>query len=151
MSYEVTEARYRVAAAGDRIPDGRVVAVVDEPGVATVIVRPGHASELLLRDIADQQASMLATGQWLRLEPGTEPGPGQDRVTEACWQIAPAGTLPEGIVCLPVEKRGRHVWLIREGEASEQLIREMSELLTAMVRAGVWVQKWTEALDAQEA
>jgi hypothetical protein len=142
MTYEVTEARYRVAANEDEIPQGRVVTVRDEPGVATVVVRPGHASNALLADIEEQQRSMLALGQWLRLAPGDEPEPGQDRVTEARWEIAPAGALPDNILCMPIEERGWHVWLIRPGEASEQLVAEMSELLTAMVRAGVWVQKW---------
>jgi hypothetical protein len=144
MSYEVTQARYRVATSDDEIPPGRVVTVIDEPGVATVIVRPGHATKELLVDIEERQRSMLALGQWMRLAPGTEPEPGQKRVTEALWALAPADKMPSGILCMPIEECGRHVWLIREGEASKQLVAELSELLTAMVRAGVWVQRWDE-------
>lgn len=144
MTYEVTDARYRVATREDEIPPGRVVSVKDEPGVATVIVRPGHATKRFLADIEEQQRVMLTTGQWMRLAPGTDPAPDQVRVTEALWVLKPAHELPARVLCMPIEEPGWHAWVIRDGEASEQLVAEMSEILTAMVRAGVWVQRWTD-------
>lgn len=142
MSYEVTEALYRLATDSDKIPVGKVVTVEDEPGFATVIVKPGHATKEMLAQMTERTRAMLALGQWVRLKCGDSPDPGQRRVTESRWELAPASVFPAGFLVLPIEELGRHIWLIRDGEASEQLVAEMSEMLTAMVRAGIWVQKW---------
>jgi hypothetical protein len=141
MAYEVTQARYRFAEHPDEIPPGRVVTVKDEPGVSTVIVRPGHARPGFLWAIQDAQQSMLALAQWVRLDDTTEAAAAHPRrLLQATWRLEPG--LPDGLLCMPLEEPGRHTWLIRPGEASEQLVHEMSELLTAFVRSGIWVQRW---------
>jgi hypothetical protein len=139
MTYRVTEARYRFAEDGE-IPPGRVVTIVDEPGVTTVVVRPGHATSAFLAAIQREQTSMLALAEWVRLEDTAEAAAHPERLIEATWRLEP--DMPTGILCMPFEEPGRHTWLIRPGEASEELVREMSEMLTALVRSGVWVQRW---------
>ncbi|WP_151898288.1 hypothetical protein [Streptomyces sp. C8S0] len=138
--YEVTQAAYRFATTDDTLPPGRVVTVEDLPGLATVIVKPGHATPAFLTDIGDQQTSLLATGQWLRLAPGADHDRHPQRIYDVSWRLMPASMFPAGKLCLPMERPGKHTWVIREGEASEQLVREMTELLTRMVRAGVWIR-----------
>lgn len=144
MSYEVTEARYRIATHRDHIPPGRVVTVIDNPGIATVIIRPGQATEGLIAALNESHRAMLAVGQWMRLTPGDAPDPSQPTARRARWVLTPAALLPRYFLCLPIEGHGWHTWLIREGEASEQLVAEMCELLTHLVQAGVWVQMWDE-------
>ncbi|MEU2181515.1 hypothetical protein [Streptomyces thermolilacinus] len=139
--YQVTRAAYRYAMTEDEIPRGRVVTVIDEPGLATVVVRPGEATPGLLESMTAQQTSLLVTGQWLRLEPDHPEDAQPQRLLSVSWRLMPAEMLPNGVLCMPVERPGLHVWIIREGEASERLVREMTELLTEMVQDGIWVQQ----------
>lgn len=137
--YQVTKAVYRFAETDDEIPPERVVAILDTPGVATVAARPGHATQRLLDALTREQTAMLATGEWMRQAPGDGDAP-TPTIHSARWERVPAHRLPAGRLCIPVQLDGEHVWLIREDEASEELVSEMSELLTALVRAGVWTR-----------
>ncbi|WP_236241187.1 hypothetical protein [Streptomyces sp. CC228A] len=141
--YQVTKAVYRFAEHDDEIPPGHVVTILDTPGIATVVVRPGHARQRLLDALAREQTAILETGEWMRQSPGDtdEPAP---TVHSARWELVPAHKLPDGRLCLPVERNGEHVWLIRDGEASPELVAEMTERLTALVRAGVWARFGSE-------
>jgi hypothetical protein len=141
MAYQEVRAVYRFAEHPDEIPAGRVVTVTDLPGECTVVIRPGHARPCLLWAIQDAHQATLALQQWIRLDE-TTPGVASHprRLTEAVWRFE-AG-LPEGLPCMPLEEPGRHTWLIRPGQASEELVKEISELLTAFVRSGIWVQRW---------
>ncbi|WP_407698202.1 hypothetical protein [Streptomyces jumonjinensis] len=146
MSHQVTRARYRFANTPDEIPPGRAVAVLDEDGWVTLVVRPGHATQGLLDDIDRQQRPGNELGQWLRLPPDEPPVPGDQRLAEACWTFAEPGALPDALRCVPLEAEGRHTLFLRPGAASKQLAAEMTDLLMAMVRAGVWVQRWIVAV-----
>ncbi|WP_432124085.1 hypothetical protein [Streptomyces sp. C10-9-1] len=145
--YRVTRAEYRFAETDDEIPPGKVAAILDTPGVATVLVRRGHATQQLLDALAKEQTAILETGEWMRQTPGDTDGTART-VERALWELAPAHKLPDDRLCFPIERdteRGlEHVWLIREGEASPELVAEMSERLTALVQAGVWARFGTE-------
>jgi hypothetical protein len=140
-TYQITQAKYRFAENEDEIPPGHVVTFRDEPGLTTVIVRPGHATTAFLAAIEREQQAMLALGQWIRLADTDEAAANHPRrLFSAIWRLEPA--LPNKVICMPCEEPGRHIWLIRPGEASEELVEEMSQRLTAFVRAGIWVQRW---------
>jgi hypothetical protein len=144
MAYKTVQAIYRFAEHEDEIPPGRVAVVRDEPGVSTVIVRPGHATARFLSSIQEQQRSMLALARWVRLDDTDAAAASHPRrLHTATWRHEP--NLPEAVICLPVEGPGWHTWLIRPGEASEALVEQMSETLTAFVRSGIWIQRWDDS------
>ncbi|MDQ0943325.1 hypothetical protein [Streptomyces sp. V1I1] len=138
----VIETWYRFAEPGELPPD-RVVDIVGSKDslLVQVIVRPGHATADLLKDIGEQQRSAFRTGQWTRLEPTPENLVHPRRVFDANWELTPAHKIPKGVHCVSIERIGRHSWLVREGDATPQLVAEISVLLRCMVRAEVWIQR----------
>jgi hypothetical protein len=142
MSYEVTEVRCRFASTEGELPPGRVAAVIDRPGRTTILVRPGHATQQLLDDMTEALLSMTRLGQWLRLSRGDKPVAADHRVTEARWDLVPRDALP--VTTVPLEQPGKLIWLVREGEASRQLVAEMTELLTELVAEGLWLRRWDQ-------
>ena len=148
INQNVIETYYRFAEPGE-LPPGRVVDIVpaDDLTVIHVVVCPGHASLELLKEMTDQQRSAFRTGQWTRLEDTSENRVHPHRVFDACWELAPAHKVPAGVHCVSVERVGRHAWLVREGEATPQLVAEVSVLLRRMVRSEIWIQRGTGSTD----
>ncbi|MFF3398292.1 hypothetical protein ACFYW6_07235 [Streptomyces sp. NPDC002659] len=140
---KITRTCYRFATDEDELPEGRVVDIIFGPDAdaVSVVVLPGHATAELLDEISAAQESMILTGQWVRLEstPETEKHP--RRVFDAGWRLAPADVFPQDVIIMSLERLRGHVWVIREGQASPQLVRDMTDLLTAMVRSVVWIQR----------
>ncbi len=137
--YQVTRATYRLAQTDDEIPAGSIVTILDKPGAATVVVRRGHATQRLLDALTQADTERLMRGEWLRQQPGDTDAP-IPTIDRAVWEFVPADRLPHGLCCLPIERHREHVWLIREGEASPELVAEMSRRLTQLVQAGVWAR-----------
>ncbi|MFE0270854.1 hypothetical protein ACFWZY_01740 [Streptomyces sp. NPDC058992] len=137
----VIETHYRFAEPGE-LPVGSVVDIkAVDPTTIHVIVRPGHAKAALLDEMGEHQRTAFRTGQWTRLAPTPEARVHPRRVWHANWELVPHDRIPEGVHCLSFERPGRHSWLVREGEASPELVAEMSLLLRRMVRAEVWIQR----------
>ena len=143
--YEVKQTWYRFAKAGDEMPDGRVIHVVETPGTAVVIVMPGHASERLLDDLNEQHRPIMSYGNWLHRAPGTT-GEAPEQIVEARWERTPAHKLPAGTLAMPLEGPGRFVWLILDTEVSERLVAEWNPVLATIVNNGLWIQRWGATL-----
>lgn len=50
--------------------------------------------------------------------------------------------LPGGRAVMPVERKGKFVWLAVKGHVSPQACREMVGDLNHIVRSGLWRQNW---------
>ncbi|MER7815577.1 hypothetical protein [Streptomyces sp. NPDC096153] len=133
---------YQLATDDDDIPPDRVVHLRDPDGDSIVLlVRPGHATEELLREQEQQLRSMLETGLWYRPEPTPEAANHPRRVRAAGWIARPPDELPDGALCMSMEEVGRHMWIVRDTEVSAQCVAEMNELLMAMVTNVIWIQR----------
>ncbi|NXY93479.1 hypothetical protein HYE82_03460 [Streptomyces sp. BR123] len=139
----VTKARFRFATTDDELPPGRVIDIQRDPEspVVTVIIKPGHATQRLLDELSETQTPMHATGQWQRLEPTPENLAHPRRVLRASWRLWPREKMPAGQLCVPLERHREHVWAVLDREASDQLAREMTELVMAMVQSEVWITR----------
>ena len=51
-------------------------------------------------------------------------------------------SLPGGKVVIPVERKGKFVWLTVKGHVSPQARQEMIASLNHIVRSGLWTQNW---------
>jgi hypothetical protein len=142
MTYEVSRTLYRLATAADEMPEGRVVHIVNTPGLAEVLVKPPHASERLLADLTEAHRPIMEYGRWLHHRPDSTDDVPASQIVEARWEAKPASELPRGVLCLPFESPGRFVWLMNENELFEQLIAEMNGLLEQLVSSGLWIQRW---------
>jgi hypothetical protein len=140
---------YRFARPDDNLAADRTAEIRfgPDPAEVTVIVRPGHTTIELLDDFSRQQEAMFTTGQWAGLDPTPENLRHPRRVLDASWQLAPGHLMPNGVILMSLENPGRHVWMIREGYATEELVRDMTALLTDMVRSGVWIQRGAGSAD----
>lgn len=140
--HEAIQARFRFATDSDEIPEGRVLALkgVDGP-IVTVVIKPGEASQRLLDDFDDQHRAAFETGLWDRLDPTPENEAHPCRALYATVRLVPAAELPDGVLCMPVWRPPRHVWILRDKEATAQLAAEMTELFTTMVQSAVWIQR----------
>ncbi|NUK22022.1 hypothetical protein [Streptomyces lunaelactis] len=139
--YEVTQTCYRLAKDDDEIPAGHVIGILDRPGIAEVVVRPGHASERLLADLTEQHRPILSYGKWLHRASGTS-GETPQQIIEARWELTPAHKLPACTLAMPLEGHGRFVWLILDTEVTERLVAEINEVLAEIVGSGLWIQRW---------
>jgi hypothetical protein len=131
--------RYRFATDADHLPAERVTDL--RPGgdldSTNVIIRPGHASRLLLEHLEAQPAGH---GRWHHLPDTAENRAHPQRLLHAGWQLIHPEALPEGALCTAVGRPGRHELAVREGHASPILVADLTLLLTRMVRTEVWVQ-----------
>ncbi|MGW2379262.1 hypothetical protein [Streptomyces sp. NPDC001658] len=50
--------------------------------------------------------------------------------------------LPGGRAVMPVERKGKFVWLVVDGHVSHQARTEMVADLNHIVRSGLWQQNW---------
>ncbi|MEU2181516.1 hypothetical protein [Streptomyces thermolilacinus] len=141
---DVTAVYYRHALEGE-LPPGRIADIRpgEDPSTVAVIIAPGHATAALLSELGTQQNPHMITGQWCRLPDTPANRVHPQRVWRAGWQLMHPEALPEGILCLSVERSQRHDWIIREGHASPLLVAEMTWLLTRMVRRDIWIQRGT--------
>ncbi|MER7833521.1 hypothetical protein [Streptomyces sp. NPDC095602] len=137
-------AQYRFALDGE-LPADRAADIRpgDGPDTVAVIVARGHATAALLDEMGTMQAPHMVTEQWCRLPDSPANRVHPQRVLRAGWQLMHPEALPEGILCLSVERHQRHDWIIREGHASPLLVAEMTWLLTRMVRREIWIQRGT--------
>ncbi|MFF8290473.1 hypothetical protein ACF068_14760 [Streptomyces sp. NPDC016309] len=128
--------RYRFAASSDYLAPEQVASLC--PGansdLPVVIIRPGHASRILMEEI-----QRTGHSRWQHLPDSDRAHP--CRIVHAGWQLMPPEALPGGAVCVPLEKPGRAEWVIREGHATPLLVAELTLLLTRMVRTQVWVPR----------
>lgn len=51
-------------------------------------------------------------------------------------------SLPGGRVAMPIERKGKFVWLIVRGHVSPEARHEMVTDLNHIVRSGLWQQNW---------
>ncbi|WP_236241186.1 hypothetical protein [Streptomyces sp. CC228A] len=132
---------YRFAQPGEL--KGRVADIRpgSEPNSVAVVVERGHATQELLDALGGAQAPMFATGQWYRLPDTPENRTHPRRILRASWELDPGGKLPEGLLCLSLERPNEHQWLVHENHASFLLTADMTWLLTRMVRSEVWIQR----------
>lgn len=136
------QACFRFATDDDEIPEGRVVALKDVDGpVVSVVVMPGEATARLLATFNELHRVAFETGLWDRLDPTPENLAHPLRALESVVQLRPGSELPDGVLCVPMWRPPRHTFIVRELEATEQLAAEMTEVLTAMVLAAVWIQR----------
>ncbi|MFE9737304.1 hypothetical protein [Streptomyces sp. NPDC006477] len=143
---EVTEARYELVR-GDRLPTGRVCRVQEAPGLAVVQILTGEATERLCDELNEFHRSILIEDRWIQT-PITDPDRIEHEaerlgVADAWWELR--SDLPANILCVPLEQRARFTWLVRDGEASERLVREMNRYLKRIVGDGLWRQNWPSA------
>jgi mannosyltransferase OCH1-like enzyme len=143
MMQQTTHTTYRFARPEDRMPAGRVADIQFGPAAdeVTVLVMPGHATARLLAEFTTQQEANFATGQWERLEPTPENLNHPRRVHHARWRLTPAHEMPSARILMSVEERGHHAWLVREGEATAALERDMNLLLADLLQSGVYIQR----------
>lgn len=64
----------------------------------------------------------------------------QEPQTEFDMEFVP--TLPGGRAAVPAEREGRFVWLIAEGQMTQQCFDEMRQYLAYIVDEGKWQQNW---------
>ncbi|MFI1676992.1 hypothetical protein [Streptomyces sp. NPDC020607] len=50
--------------------------------------------------------------------------------------------LPGGRAAVPAERAGKFVWMIAEGQMTEQCFAEMRQYLQHIVGTGMWQQNW---------
>lgn len=60
----------------------------------------------------------------------------------ASVEIRYVKSLPGGRIVLPVERRGRLIWLVVEGHLSPQARTELLEALGHMTAQRLWQQNW---------
>lgn len=146
--HEAIKARFRFAKDGDEIPEGRVLALKGADGpIVTVVIKPGQATQRLLDDFDEQHRANFETGLWDRLDPTPENQAHPCRALYSTVRLAPAAELPDGVLCMPVWQPPRHAWILRDGEATPQLAKEMAELFTSMVQSAVWIQRGADDPD----
>jgi hypothetical protein len=131
--------RYRFATDADQLSAERVAGLRPggDPDSMDVIIRPGHASRLLLEHVEAQRAGH---GRWCHLPDTAETRAHPQRLLHAGWQLIHPEALPEGELYAPLERPGRHELAVREGHATPILVADLTLLLTRMVRTEVWVQ-----------
>lgn len=81
-----------------------------------------------------------------QMSEGNEPAEGEgcspddDESFEVDMEFVEA--LPGGRAVMPVERRGKFVWLVVHGHVSAQASTEMVADLNHIVRSGLWQQNW---------
>jgi hypothetical protein len=132
--------RYRFATDADQLPAERVADLRpgEDPGSIDVIIRPGHATRVLLEHLEAQRAEHA---RWCHLPDTAENRAHPRRLLHAGWQLIHPEALPEGALCTSLERPGRHDLAVREGHATPLLVAELTLLLRRMVRTEVWVQR----------
>ncbi|PJN40748.1 hypothetical protein CG747_10425 [Streptomyces sp. CB02959] len=141
------EMRYEIDTE-DRVAPGRVLLLTQEPGLVVGTYRPGHASEILCEQLNSVCRHIFRHGLWAQrwgADEGTEPS--EHALLKVRFEIRPADAFPKDLVCLPQERPGEFVWLIREHHMSQQACDETNEHLRRAVKAGLWVQRWEERDD----
>lgn len=135
--------RYRFADPGD-LTGERVAGMLPgpDPDGFTIVIEPGHATLDLLDRLGGAPARDACP--WARLPDTPENRLHPHRVLHAGWQLTQPEALPEGMICMSVERSQRYDLVIREGHASPQLVAEMTWLLTRTMRNGVWVRSDAE-------
>ncbi|MHC3392047.1 hypothetical protein ACLQ2E_21670 [Streptomyces lavendulocolor] len=56
----------------------------------------------------------------------------------------PRDAMPDGHLVVPVERRGKLVWLVSADDISDTLSSQWNGLLVQITHAGLWEQKWDE-------
>ncbi|MGG7572568.1 hypothetical protein [Streptomyces sirii] len=138
------ELRYEVDREG-KVPAGRATFVTEEPGLVVATFRPGHASEILCKQLNRVCKHIFRSGLWAQRWGADESAePSEHTLLTIRFELLPADKFPEVLVCLPWERPGEFVWLIRRPHMSPQAIDEANAHLRKAVRAGLWVQRWEE-------
>lgn len=142
--HEVSETRYELVKGRDVLPAGQVCRVLESSGLVVVQIHPLAATQVLCDELNAYHRVIHGERRWEQA-PGGAPNrvdqPAQGLTTaEARWVLDHRHRLPASVVCLPIEKRASFTWLIRPGEASEQLVCEMNRFLERVVGDGLWRQ-----------
>ncbi|MFJ2675067.1 hypothetical protein [Streptomyces sp. NPDC087525] len=148
MIYEVTRVQFKLVSRR-KLPRGRACLLREEAGAITVSIRRGKARKRLCSTLNGLHGEILGRrGRWAQDWDEVD-GPGRvDQAPKGLhlahveWRIVPAAYLPPGVPCLPLEEKGRFVWLICEGYASPQVCEEMNAYLARITGDGLWRQRW---------
>lgn len=60
-------------------------------------------------------------------------------------EMAPRDAMPDGCLVVPVEKAGKLIWVVREGEMSDALREEINVYLEHITHSGLWEQHWEQS------
>lgn len=146
--YEVPEARYELDTS-NTLPTGRACQIRETPGLAVVRIHPAAATQALCDELNEYHRVILAEQRWVQT-PIKDPDRFEQSaqglaIADARWVLDRERRLPASMACLPIEGHARFTWLIRLGDASEQLVREMNRYLKRIASDGLWRQNWTTA------
>ncbi|WP_143052452.1 hypothetical protein [Streptomyces sp. cf386] len=133
-----TESTVVVFETVDQLPGGRAVLILEAPGDNTWKIVKGHMTQQALTEMSDLVRWLIAKGRWVQ-NWERPPAAEADSATFTV-EVRIVDELPDGKTVDMREAPGDFVWLILEGNMTEQAREEMEAQMRFLTNHGHWKQ-----------
>jgi hypothetical protein len=121
------------------LPPGKLITIRDEPGTVVLRFCKGHIRAGLRDQLAAWHGIIFGEGVLIQRYADHAAAEGTPLAVARVEFVRP-GVLPAGRLCWPIFAESEFIWLIAEGQMSEELRRQFSELVARNVADGHWIQ-----------